>query len=41
MIVLIKFVVSMEENVILEGYTVEEEHAGETISTVPTSELSK
>jgi hypothetical protein len=39
MIVLIKFLVSMEDNVILEGHTVEEEHAGETIPTVPTSAL--
>ena len=41
MIVLIKFVVSMEENVILEGYTVEEEHAGATIPTMSISALGK
>jgi hypothetical protein len=41
MIVLIKFVVSMEENVVLEGHTVEEEHAGETIPMVSTSALGK
>jgi hypothetical protein len=41
MIVLIKFVVSMEENVVLEGHTVEEEHGGGTIPTVSTSALGK
>ena len=41
MIVLIKFVVSMENNVVLEGHTFEEEHAGETIPTMPTNALGK
>ena len=41
MIVIIKFVVSMAENVVLEARTVEEEHAGATISTVSTSAPSK
>jgi hypothetical protein len=41
MIVLIKFLVSMAENVVLEGRTVEEEHVGETISMVPTNALGK
>jgi len=41
MIVIIKFVVSMAENVVLEARTVEEEHAGETISMVSTSAPGK
>jgi len=41
MIVLIKFVVSMTKNVVLEGHTVEEEHAGATIPTVSTNALGK
>jgi hypothetical protein len=41
MIVLIKFVVSMAENVVFEGHTVEEDHAGETIPAVSTSALGK
>jgi hypothetical protein len=41
MIVIIKFVVSMAENVVLEARTVEEEHAGETIPTVSTSASGK
>jgi hypothetical protein len=41
MIVLIKFVVSMEENVVLEGHIFEEEHEGETIRTVPTNARGK
>jgi hypothetical protein len=41
MIVLIKFVVSMTNNVVLEGHTIEEKHMGETIPTVPTSALGK
>jgi hypothetical protein len=41
MIVLIKFVVSMEENVVLESHTVEEEHAEATIPTVSTYALRK
>jgi hypothetical protein len=41
MIVLIKFVVSMEENVVLEAHTFEEEHVGETIPMVLTSALGK
>ena len=41
MIVIIKFVVSMAENVVLEARTVEEEHAGETIPTVSASALGK
>ena len=41
MIVLIKFVVSMENIFVLEAHTVEEEHAGTTIPTVSTSALGK
>jgi hypothetical protein len=41
MIVIIKFVVSMAKNVVLEARTVEEEHAGETIPTVSTSAPGK
>jgi hypothetical protein len=41
MIVIIKFVVSMVENVVLEARTVEEEHAGETIPMVLTSAPGK
>ena len=41
MIVLIKFVVSMAENVVLEARIVEEEHTGETIPIVLTSALGK
>jgi hypothetical protein len=41
MIVLIKFVVSMTKNVVLEGHTVEEENVGKTIPMVPTSALGK
>jgi hypothetical protein len=41
MIVLIKFVVSMEENVVLESRTVEEEHVGATIPTLSTNALGK
>jgi hypothetical protein len=41
MISIIKFVVSMEENVVFEDRTVEEEHVGETILTVSTSALGK
>jgi hypothetical protein len=41
MIVLINLVVSMAENVVLEGYTIEEENAGETIPMVPTNALGK
>jgi hypothetical protein len=41
MIVLIKIVVSMAENIVLEGHIVEEEHAGETIPMVSTSALGK
>jgi hypothetical protein len=41
MIVIIKFVVSMAENVVLEARTVEEEHAGATIPTVSTSAPGK
>jgi hypothetical protein len=40
-IVIIKFVVSMAENVVLEARTVEEEHAGETIPMVLTSAPGK
>jgi hypothetical protein len=41
MIVLIKFVVSMVENVVLEARTVEEEYTGETVPMVLTSALGK
>ena len=41
MIAIIKFVVSMVENVVLEARTVEEEHMGATISTVSTSAPGK
>ena len=41
MIVLINFVVSMAENVVLEARIVEEEHAGATIPMMPTSALGK
>ena len=41
MIVLIKFVVSMAENFVLEACTGEDEHAGATIPTVLTSALGK
>jgi hypothetical protein len=41
MIVLIKFVVSKEENVLLEACAIEEEHMGETIPMVSTSALGK
>ena len=41
MIFIIKFVVSMAENVVLEARTVEEEHVGATISTVSTSAPGK
>jgi hypothetical protein len=41
MIAIIKFVVSMAENVVLEARTVEEEHVEETISTVSTSAPGK
>jgi hypothetical protein len=41
MIAIIKFVVSMVENVVLEARTVEEEHVGETISTVSTNAPGK
>ena len=41
MIVIIKFVVSMAENVVLEARTVEEEHAGATIPMVLTSAPGK
>jgi hypothetical protein len=41
MIILINFVVSMAENVVLEARTVEEEHVGETIPTMSTSALDK
>jgi hypothetical protein len=36
MIAIIKFVVSMAENVVLEARTVEEDHVGATISMVST-----
>jgi hypothetical protein len=41
MIVIINFVVSMVENVVLEACTVEEEHIGATIPTVLTSAPTK
>jgi hypothetical protein len=41
MIFLIKFVVSMAENIVLEVHTVEEEHAGATIPMVTTIALGK
>jgi hypothetical protein len=41
MIAIIKFVVSMAENVLLEACIVEEEHVGATISTVSTSAPGK
>jgi Na+/citrate or Na+/malate symporter len=41
MIAIIKFVVSMAENVVLEARTVEEEHVEATISTVSTSTPGK
>jgi hypothetical protein len=41
MIAIIKFVVSMAENVVLEASTVEEEHVEETISMVSTSAPGK
>jgi hypothetical protein len=41
MIAIIKFVVSMAENVVLEARTVEEEHVEATISTVSTSAPGK
>jgi len=41
MIVLIKFVVSMEENVVHESHIFGEEHTGETIPMVPTNALGK
>jgi hypothetical protein len=41
MIVLIKFVALMVEIVVLEGHTVEDEHAGEAIPTMSTNALGK
>jgi hypothetical protein len=41
MIVLINFLVSMAENVVLEARTVEEEYTGETVPMVLTSALGK
>ena len=41
MIAIIKFVVSMAENVVLEVSTIEEEHVEAAISTVSTSALGK
>ena len=41
MIVLIKFMVSMEDNVLLDVHTIEEENAGESIPMVLTSTLGK
>jgi hypothetical protein len=41
MIFLIKFVVPMADNVVLEGHTVEKEHMGATIPTMSTSALGK
>jgi hypothetical protein len=40
-IVFIKYVVSMAENVVLEAHIVEEEHVGTTIPMVATSALGK
>jgi hypothetical protein len=41
MISIIKFVVSMAENVVLEAHIIEEEHVGATISMVLTSAPGK
>jgi hypothetical protein len=41
MIAIIKFVVLMAENVVLEARIVEEEHVGATISTVSTNAPGK
>jgi hypothetical protein len=41
MIVLINFVISMEENFVLDAHTIEEDHAEETIPIVSMSALGK